>query len=393
MAGTIIESQLTARHGPAIRFALAMLEDDSEIRRLLKDNPLRGAISLSFEREPGYFHGANIAGADDKTILAFEKGRLVCMGRCSLRDRYINGEICRVGYLSDLRLDFSARGRFDILRRGYQFFRELDFDHPADFYFTSITEDNFRSIRFLERNLPGMPRYEPLADFVTLLIPVPRQTQKLKKLNERALLRLKSTNIKIMSGSDCHGRVLVDFFNSHAKQFNLATVWSEEKFFLLQRHGLGLSDFTIFVRAGEITGCATVWDQRSFRQTIVRGYSRSLSLVRPLLNLGSNLFGSSPLPPVGAVLAHAFLSPLTVALDDKQGLLAIVESSLLTAANRGMEFLALGFAANDPRLVTVRNHFHCREYRNRLFQVRWRNENSPRMIQNGNLIFPEVALL
>ncbi|HXB58202.1 MAG TPA: hypothetical protein VNU95_01480 [Candidatus Acidoferrales bacterium] len=393
MAGTITESQLTARRGSAIRFALAMPADDSAIQRLLRDNPMRGAISVSFEREPNYFRGANITGAEDKTILAFEKGRLVCMGRCSIRDRYISGEVRRVGYLSDLRLDSSVQGRFDILRRGYQFFRELESDRPADFYFTSITADNARSIRFLERGLPGMPRYEPLADFVTLLIPVPRRAQRLKELNERMLSRLKSSNIEIVTALENHIYALVNLLNSHAKQFNLAAAWNEENVTLLQRHGLELSDFMVLMRAGEMTACASLWDQRTFKQVVIRGYNRKLSLVRPLLNLGSKLLGSPRLPSVGAVLAHGFLSPLAVGLDDKQSLLAMIEASLLSAAKRGMEFLTLGFDCRDPCFMVVRNHFRCREYRNRLFQVRWKNENSARLNLNENLLFPGVALL
>ena len=202
MAGTIIESQLAARSSSAIQFALAAKGDDPAIRRLLRDNPMRGEISISFEREPNIFHGTQIAGAEDQTILAFEKDRLVCIGRCSFRDRYINGGARRVGYLSDLRLARTAQGRFDILRRGYRFFHELQDDYPADFYFTSVSADNLRSIRFLERGLPGMPLYERLADFVTLLIPVPRQKHKLKNLNARSLARLKSENIEVAIGSE-----------------------------------------------------------------------------------------------------------------------------------------------------------------------------------------------
>lgn len=393
MAGTIIEGQLTARPSSVVRFALATAEDDAEIRRLLRDNPMRGEINVSFEREPNYFHSIQIAGADDQTILAFKSGRLVCMGRCSIRDRYINGEVHRVGYLSDLRLDSTVQGRFDILRRGYQFFRKLQYDNPADFYFTSITADNFRSIRFLERGLSGMPLYEPLADFVTLLIPVPRCVQKLDRLNEQALSRLKSKGIKMVSGSESHIHELIELLNSQASQCQLATFWDEEKISSLEQHGLPLSDFKILMNNVKIIGCVALWDQRNFKQTVIRGYSRRLSFVRPLLNLTTNLFNSPQLPAIGSTLAHGFLSPLAIALDDGQNLLALIESSLLTAANRGLDFLTLGFAANDPRLPIVRNQFNCREYRNRFFQVRWKGEDSIGITLNDNLIFPEVALL
>ena len=393
MAGTIIESQLATRPSSAIRFTVATKDDDPAIRRLLRENPMRGEISVSFEREPDYFHGTQIAGAEDQTILAFRKDRLACVGRCSIRDRYINGEIRRVGYLSDLRLDHTVQGRFDILRRGYQFFRELQQDHPADFYFTSISADNLRSIRFLEHGLPGMPKYERLADFVTLLIPVPRKAHKLKKLNDQALSRLKSTGIEAATGSDRSIYALVDTLNSHAKRFNLSATWSEERICSMQEHGLRPSQFSLFSRTRNIFGCAALWDQRSFKQTVIRGYSRRISALRPLLNLAADFLGSTRLPAVGSTLAHGFLSPLAVPLDDRPALMAMVESSLLAAANRGLEYLTMGFACNDPRLAAVRNHFRCREYRNHLFQVRWKNENSPRITLNENLILPEVSLL
>ena len=354
---------------------------------------MRGAISVSFEREPDYFRGTQIAGADDQTILAFAQGRLVCIGRCSVRKRYINGAIHRVGYLSDLRLDSAVQGRFDILRRGYQFFHELKDEHPADFYFTSITTDNLRSIQFLERGLPGMPLYERLADFVTLLIPVPRQTRKLKELNKRASFRLKSANIELATGSDYDPGALADFLNSHASRFNLAAAWTGEKISSLRQHNLELSHYVVLRRDGKMIGCAALWDQRPFRQIVIRGYNRRISFFRPLLNLSGKFLGSTRLPSVGSTLAHGFLSPLAVALDDDRGLLSMIEASLLAAANRGMEYVTLGFAAGDPRLVVVRRHFRCREYRNRLFSVRWKNDEFAGIKLDNNLVFPEAALL
>jgi hypothetical protein len=393
MAGTITESQLTIRPSSAVKFTVATAEDDPAIRRLLRENPMSGEISVSFEHEPDYFHGVQVAGAEDQTILAFQDGRLVCLGRCSIRDRYINGKIHRIGYLSDLRLDSSVRGRFDIVRRGYQFFRELQHDHPTNFYFTSITSDNFRSIRLLERGLPGMPLYQPLADFVTLLIPVPHNLKKLERLTERTRASLKVRGIEVVSGSNRYVHQLVEFLNSQAGRCHLTAKWDEEKLRSLWQNGLTLSDFQVLIDAGKVKGCAALWDQRSFKQIVIRGYSRRLSFVLPLLNWGASLFGSPRLPAVGSTLAHGFLSPLAVAPEEVQCLPALVELSFLAAASRGLEFLTLGFSANDPRLAIVRKKFGCREYKSRFFQVRWRDQNLEEPVLNNDLIFPEVALL
>jgi len=346
----------------------------------LRDNPIRGESTISFEREPDYFHSTRIGGADDQTILAFENGRVVCMGCRSIRDRYLNGKIARVGYLSDLRLDATVQGRFDILRRGYQFFHELHRANPTDFCFTSVTVDNSRSLRFLQRRVPGMPVYEPFADFVTLLIPVPRRR-----------MRLESKDLKIESGSRKNLHALASFLNAQASRCNLATVWDEEKLLSLEDYGLQLSHFKIVKNGGRITACAAVWDQRDFKQIVIRQYNRKLSFARPLMNLASTLFDTPKLPPVGSTLAHGFLSPLATVADDMESLLALVESSLQAATARGVEFLTVGFAANDRRLAFIGNRYRCREYGSRFFQVLW-PESRP-VALNQDLIFPEIALL
>ena len=157
MAGTTLDRQLTTAGTARVPFALATPADDADIRRLLRENPMPGQITLTLEREPDYFADAGLPGTEKQTIVANEGGRVVCMGNCSIRERFVNGQPRRVGYLGGLRLDARAAGRFDILRRGYEFFRELQADRPADFYFTSIAADNAPARKFLERGLPGMP--------------------------------------------------------------------------------------------------------------------------------------------------------------------------------------------------------------------------------------------
>src|SRR5437870_1327013 len=160
MAGAILERQLTTARTARIKFDLARPTDDAELRRLLRENPMPGRIALSLEREPDYFADAQFPGEVKQTIVARDGERLVSAGCCTIRRRFVNGTARRVGYLGALRLDARQGGRFDILRRGYEFFRKLQADAPADFYFTSIAADNERARKFLEHGLPGLPRYE-----------------------------------------------------------------------------------------------------------------------------------------------------------------------------------------------------------------------------------------
>src|SRR5882757_5465832 len=56
MRGTAAPGEL--RRAAATRFAVATEADESAIRRLLRENPMHGDVSVAFEREPNYFRGA-----------------------------------------------------------------------------------------------------------------------------------------------------------------------------------------------------------------------------------------------------------------------------------------------------------------------------------------------
>jgi hypothetical protein len=387
MARDTLDCQLTAPTGPSARFILATDENDAAIRRLLRENPTPGEISLSFEREPSYFRSTHIAGADCKTILGFLGKQLIGVGRCTFRHCFINGEVRRVGYLSDLRLDTKVQGRFDILRRGYRFFHELHRDDPADFYFTSIAADNERSIRFLERGLPGMPTYKFATDFVTLLIPVPRHARR-KNTQEK----FKTPGLKCVTGNHALADQIVSCLNAHAKQSQLAALWTKDNLFLLEGFGLTLSDFqVVFDKNNSVAACIALWDQRSFKQTVVHGYAPKISAASPLMNLFSKFFGTIHLPPIGSTLAFGFVSPVAIGSGYSELLPTLIESLMPVAAERGLEFLTLGFASNDDKLTAIRSRFSCREYRTRLHQVAW--DKSEEIILDARPFSPELALL
>ena len=44
-----------------VQFAFASPVDDADLRRLLRETPMRGAISVSFTHEPDYFRGTALA--------------------------------------------------------------------------------------------------------------------------------------------------------------------------------------------------------------------------------------------------------------------------------------------------------------------------------------------
>lgn len=349
--------------------------DDAAIRQLLRDSTLPGAITLGFEREPDYFRGTSLAGAEEHTLVARAGSGLLGLGRVVIRPCWVNGTVARVGYLGELRLARTARGEAALVRRGFAAFRDRLRTNPPLLCFTSIAEDNVRARRLLERGLPGWPRYEFLTCFVTVVLPARR-------------LRTPSHGIVAPARLE----EVADFFLRECARDNLATAWTAEALRSLARHGLGAGDFFAAEEGGGLVAAAGLWDQRGFRQTVIRSYAGWLGSLRPLLNLASRLGDWPTLPAPGSVLAQAFASPLVAAPDAVDRLPALLAALGDAAARRGLTHLTLGFPEGDARLTAVRRAYRSRTYVTRLYRVHWPGADpGPALDSRPNV--PDIALL
>ena len=398
MARDLALRELTGRRSDHLLFALATEEDNEDLRRLFRQNPMRGRISLSLEREPNYFADANLPGEAKQTIIAREGNRLACAGSCTVRMRFVNGKVCRVGYLGGLRLAESLSGRFDILRRGYEFFHELQAENPADFYFTSIASDNERARRMFERGLRGMPRYEFLGEFITLLIPTsPDRRLGMRGRPDDSVRATPHDRDVEGLRQGCPPSLFPDelaaLLNHKNSAYQFAPCWSVEELAALEPLGLGLSDFEVLSERGKIVACTALWDQRVFKQTVIKGYEPSLARSRSVLNFISRLTGGTRLPAVGEALAQAFISHTVVPPDASGTLIGLLSRLRARAAQRGIELLTVGFDANDPRLALLRRNARGREYRSCLYLVSWAETDAVPREPGKPLLAPEVALL
>jgi hypothetical protein len=77
--------------------------------------------------------------------------------------------------------------------------------------------------------------------------------------------------------------------------------------------GFDIGDFFVARRYGLIVGVIGLWDQDGFKQPIVRGYDRSLRLLKPFYNLAGqrgyaylmlDLSKNNPLLPLTQKYAH-----------------------------------------------------------------------------------------
>ncbi len=346
-----------------MRFELALREDEPAIRRLLRRTPIPGGISLSLEREPSA-DAANAVASEHSQILvarAEESGDVVAMGVRGVMDWYVNGMPGKIGYLGQLRVDSRYRARPRLLLQGYAKLKEL---HEADgctpIYATTIMTDNIPARRVLESSMKGMPSYRHIDDLVTLAI------------TTRGAAPGSLPDVQIADATSDDLEEIEQCLARYGSRYQFTPVWSPA---VLRDAGrmrdLSVDDFVLARRNGRVVGCLALWDQRKFKQTVVRGYSWQLACVRPVANALCHLVRSPRLPPVGEQLDMAYVSHVAIDGDDPQVLEILLRRALVRAAERGVTLVSLGFSRRNSLAEFVARRFRARKYHSRIYVVFW----------------------
>ena len=345
-----------------MKFELATEAHDAAVRRLLRDNPMPGWVSLSFEREPSFFLGASIEGDVHQTVVACDPdGRVAGLASRSVRDAYLDGAVGRLGYLSQVRIDPAFRGK-SVLAGGWAKMRELHVADPVETYITTIIAGNALARRILEKDRPTKPCYRPRGELHTLAL-VPRRGSLRSRLGWGPEVR-RGTAGMLPDIAACLQR--------NYARYQFAPHWTADALAdpALCR-GLSAESFLVALRSGRVVGCLAVWDQQGFKQNVVRGYDRTLRVVRPLVNAVSRVAAIPRLPAVGEPIPQACLSHVAVDGDDASVLVEMLERALHEARLRKLAYLSLGLMDANPMLRPVRSTFRHIDYRAVLYVVYW----------------------
>ena len=324
----------------ALKFELATQADDTDLRRLLRENSIPGSISLSFEREPCYFDASVVECAFHQTIVARESdsGNVIAFGNRSVRPLFVNGQVQDIGYMSQLRVNpiygkglYLARG----LAGGFKKYHELHQDGRAPFYLMSVIEDNLPARRLLTSGLSEYPRAREYARMFTYAVyPVRRK-------HDLSL----PTSMQIIRGDENYASDIVDCLNRNNARKQFAPHWTCDSLFL---SNLSPSDFFLMLDNDRVVGCLACWDQSAFKQTVVRGYSGSLKRWRKAINLFSRFGGVPYLPEPNTPLRYSYASHVAIDNDDPtifNGLLRVIYNHNL---EQKYSYFMIGMAELNP---------------------------------------------
>lgn len=349
-------------------FTLATADDEAELREVLSSTPMEGRISISFAREPSFFAAAPVDGKLVQIVVGrdLEQGRIVGMGSRTAGPRYVNQQPMTVGYLGGLRVLPQYRGQGGLIARGYRFLRQLHEDQSAPYYLTTIAADNEIALQTLAAGRGNLPTYHPLGDYITI---------SLNPVSASRIDRNLSTISTRLATIDDREQI-ISFLNAHGPRRQFFPAYDSSDLFWEHGwlHGLQPHDVMLAFRGDQLVGTWAAWDQRRFKQTIIRGYDRWLTLARPAYNLSATLRKRATLPAPGSVLAAHYGAILVVAEDDANICRRLIGATSRELLHRGDRLVLLGMHASDPLLPIART-VGGREYVTRLYLVFWPDQS------------------
>jgi len=360
-------------------FALATEADDGELRELLRHISMPGNITLAFLREPSFFLAEQAGSAASQVITCKDrqKGQMVGMGSRSIRCVYIDGKPTSVGYLSMLRGVPQARSNIG-LARGYKYLKELHADGAVPYYFTTIMNDNTDAKALLTSGRAGLPVYQPAAHLITYLIPLTKKRGRQKFRNE------------VSRGNPDLLPQAVTFLQEWNSRYQFAPMYTLQDM-LGQSNllpGFSWENLYAYRENGKVLGTLGVWDQQSFKQTVVTAYSRRMEVIRPFYNLFAYVRGIPRLPAAGAsikILYAAFLS------GNKSVFAELLKQACADWSGKGYDYLSVGFC-EDNELSSIASRYATQRIASTLYLVYWQ-DSGVLLLATNRPVHLEIATL
>jgi hypothetical protein len=362
-----------------VLYRLGALEDDAEMRALLREASMESEITASLEREPSCFERSETPGRVIPIVARSETPPhdLIAMCTCHFMPVFSEGKTVDACYLGGLRLNGKYRGRAGVLKGGFDAIPILLPEaRRSPLIFTSVARDNLRARRILEAGLNGMPEYRLLGDMETFAVSVRRG--KKYGLLERA------------RPSDV-GEI-VAFHNGIAAGGALSPVLEEE---WLNRTGIDgealFSRFLVYRENRRIAACLAVWDQRRYKQIVIKKYGQPLASLRPFWNIWARCARRQLLPSAGRRLEQVFLAFLAFAPSVAGREVFFIREALLTAEAMNADSALFGVSASSPSRENLKRALKPYIYVTRIESVELRGGVPPLPVPG--VVHPEVALL
>lgn len=318
---------------------LATSADNSAILGLIGQPQPSNGVNFAFERLPDYFTSAHISHQKPHTLVVERRDNkeVVAMVNMGFREVFVDGQPQQIRYGSDLRIAPEYQGTRVLI-----YINRAVRDCVQDTWYQSvILDENDKSRGALEGGRAGLPLFKPMGSILTHTITGVK----------RGFLRANLQNATINDVEDMNAFIskMSDYYQ-FLPNYDFKKLAMGDGYF----NGLTLGDFLLLRDDKlQIRGLVGLWNQKSFKQTRVVDYSRSVALFRPFYNVWSILSGGFILPAKGQTFDYLALhSPLTHP-QDTEAFRQLLHSAWQQVRLQNKRAMTLTLADSDPRLAVL----------------------------------------
>jgi len=296
-------------------------------------------MSLRMDRGPDFFALNRLEGERWNLAVAERAGSVVGCIAMSERNVYVNDRPTRTGYVGDFKVHPAhrdARIADALSLRAEPWFCSLP---PAAPLFITVLAGN-RAMECRLSGPRGVASFHKVGTIRTHSVPI---------LWRRRQSRRTSVRVAPARWNDLDE--MIALWNAVAPLRQLAPVLSASSLadWIRKAPGLDIASYRLARSAGgELLGFLAVWDQRSFKQLTVVGYSRRMNAARLAFNCLCPFFGVERLPATGSPLACATVAHICVPAGRSDALRAILTSAYNELRDARCSFMNVGLDVRDP---------------------------------------------
>lgn len=268
-------------------------KDGKEMLEIIEALPSRGIFELLYTRRPdAYLSYLKESDRVEIGVIRDSNGGIAMQGACVIRDHYVNGECCTVGYLGGIRKRPDFKEKLNWMEMMFHARKHV----PCDIFYCSILADNQLAMKYLTRKRKNVPQWEKICDYTTYV------------MNPRAIARKRWTSPDsglVFRKADSEDLIRIhEFLDREGRKHGFFPRISHLE---LDYYNLKVENCFLLEREKRIVAFTALWNQSSFKQYIVTKYNKPLNYMRRVDKL-TQLIGYVPFPREGEALDFPHLA-------------------------------------------------------------------------------------
>ncbi|KFA89125.1 hypothetical protein [Archangium violaceum] len=332
----------------------AKREDNPRLLELFGAVPMQGELVLATQRAPDFFRLYDMQRGDTELWVNEVEDGLDGMGAILVRDGWLEGRPCRVGYLGDLRTRFSARRSRGLARFYGPVLEETAKRLGVEAFLTSVMASNAAALQALvkrKKRREAQPHYALLRRFSAVSVHFTRRRE--PKQGRYHVRRATPGDVPAMEA-------LLDA-DHRARPFGYRYDLGELQHRLERWPGMSVEgSYVAFDGGGKLVGCTSAWDPEAVKRYRVMAYRGSMRWVKWGYDAMATVLRAPRLPEPGNDFRYFYLCNTSVVGEDPAILRALVERVYADHHGRGYHFFSLYLGEDDPLAPALAGFFQRR---------------------------------